>query len=170
MRAYLTQPDIYGDAVAFVAEDDLWLYSGGRAYRLTSDFGVVLRPRFSPDGRWIAFARLQQTDQGTLAEAYVIPAEGGEPRRLTYFGSAFTRVVGWTPDGRVLVQSDFKAPFSQWRELYAVSLDGSYEPLRLGPASALAYGPGGVVVLGRNTYDLPYWKRYRGRHQGGSSG
>ncbi len=47
--------------------------------------------------------RLQQTDQGTAADVYVIPAEGGEPRWITYFGTPYTRAVGWTPDGRVLV-------------------------------------------------------------------
>ncbi|MEM1615065.1 MAG: PDZ domain-containing protein [Pyrobaculum sp.] len=166
MRGYYHSPAIYGDEVAFVTEDDLWKWSGGRGVRLTSDFGVVLTPRYLPDGRWIAFTRLQQTDQGTTADVYVIPSEGGEPRRLTYFGTPTTRVAGWTPDGRVLVYSDFKAPFPQWRELYAVSLDGVYQRLNLGPASALVYGDGGVVVLGRNTYDLPYWKRYRGGARG----
>ncbi|MBP1450033.1 MAG: PD40 domain-containing protein [Thermoproteus sp.] len=166
MRAYLLYPDIYGDDVIFVTEDDLWRYSGGRAYRLTSDFGVVIRPKFSPDGRRIAFARLQQTDQGTVAEAYVVSADGGEPKRLTFFGSSFTRVAGWTPDGRVLVFTDYKTPFTAWRELYAVSLDGTYERLGLGPATALVYGPRGVMVLGRNTYDLTYWKRYKGGMRG----
>ncbi|MGC9170285.1 MAG: S41 family peptidase [Thermoproteus sp.] len=165
MKGYYMYPDIYGDDVVFVTEDDLWKYSGGRAYRLTSDFGVVIRPKFSPDGQYIAFTRLQQTDQGTLAEAYVVPADGGQPKRLTYFGSPYTRVAGWTPDGRVLVFSDFKMPFPQWRELYAVSLDGRYERLNLGPATALLYGDG-FVVLGRNNYDLPYWKRYRGGMRG----
>ncbi|MEZ0249144.1 MAG: S41 family peptidase [Thermoproteus sp.] len=165
MRGYYMYPDIYGDDVVFVSEDDLWKFSGGRSFRLTSDFGVVIRPKYSPDGRHIAFTRLQQTDQGVLAEAYVVPADGGQPRRLTYFGSPYTRVAGWTPDGRVLVFSDFKMPFAQWRELYAVSLDGRYERLNLGPATALLYGDG-FIVLGRNNYDLPYWKRYRGGSRG----
>jgi len=166
MRGYYMSPDVYGDDIIFVTEDDLWKFSGGVGVRLTSDFGVVVRPKFSPDGRWIAFTRLQQTDQGTTADVYVIPAGGGEPRRITYFGTPFTRAVGWTPDGRVLVYSDFKTPFSQWRELYAVSLSGVYERLNLGPATALIYGDGGVVILGRNNYDLPYWKRYRGGTRG----
>jgi tricorn protease-like protein len=29
--------------------------------------------------------------------------EGGEPRRITYFGTPYTRAVGWTSGGRVLV-------------------------------------------------------------------
>ncbi len=81
MRGYYMFPDIYGDDIIFVTEDDLWKFSRGVGVRLTSDFGVVVRPKFSPDGRWIAFTRLQQTDQGTAADVYVIPAEGGEPRR-----------------------------------------------------------------------------------------
>ena len=99
MRGYCMFPDIYGDDIIFVTEDDLWKFSRGVGVRLTSDFGVVVRPKFSPDGRWIAFTRLQQIDQGTAADVYVIPAEGGEPRRITYFGTPYTRVVGWTPDG-----------------------------------------------------------------------
>ncbi|AAL63388.1 tricorn protease [Pyrobaculum aerophilum str. IM2] len=166
MRGYYLFPDIYGDEIIFVTEDDLWKYAKGIGQRLTSDFGVVLKPKFSPDGKWIAFTRLQQTDQGTTADVYVVPSEGGEPKRITYFGTPFTRVVGWTPDGRVLVYSDFKTPFPQWRELYAISLDGIYERLNLGPATALVYGDGGIVVLGRNTYDLPYWKRYKGGARG----
>lgn len=166
MKGYYLFPDIHGDEIVFVTEDDLWRYRGGAGQRLTSDFGVVIRPKFSPDGKWIAFTRLQQTDQGTTADVYVIPAEGGEPRRLTYFGTPFTRVVGWTPDGRVLAYSDYKTPFPQWRELYAIALDGTYERLNLGPATALVYGDGGVVVLGRNNYELPHWKRYRGGARG----
>jgi tricorn protease len=64
-------PDIYGDDIIFVTENDLWKFSRGVGVRLTLDFGVVVRPKFSPDGGWIAFTRLQQTDQGTAADIYV---------------------------------------------------------------------------------------------------
>ncbi len=54
MRGYYMLPDIYGDDIIFVTEDDLWKFSRGVGVRLTSDFGVVVRPKFSPDGRWMA--------------------------------------------------------------------------------------------------------------------
>jgi Tol biopolymer transport system component/DNA-binding winged helix-turn-helix (wHTH) protein len=40
-------------------------------------------PRWSPDGRWIAFDSRSSTDPKGNADIYVISAEGGQPRRLT---------------------------------------------------------------------------------------
>ena len=50
-------PTIYKDKVAFVYAGDIYEVSsqGGTARRLTSDPGLELFPRFSPDGKWIAF-------------------------------------------------------------------------------------------------------------------
>jgi|ECHnycMinimDraft_1075156.scaffolds.fasta_scaffold01369_1 tricorn protease len=167
MRGFYLFPDVYGERVIFVTDDDLWEVpvSGGKASRLTSDFGIVLRPKFSPDGRWIAFTRLQVDDQN-VAEVYVIPSEGGEPKRLTYFGSPTTSVAGWTPDGRVVVSSDYQTPFRRWTDLFAVDpVNGAIERLPLGPATSIAYGKR-AVVIGRNTQELPHWKRYRGGTRG----
>ncbi len=52
---------------------------GGIARRLTSGPGYSSFPRFSPDGKQIAFT--SQYDGNT--EVYVMPAEGGTPKRLT---------------------------------------------------------------------------------------
>jgi tricorn protease len=52
---------------------------GGIARRLTSGPGYSSFPRFSPDGKQIAFT--SQYDGNT--EVYVMPAEGGAPKRLT---------------------------------------------------------------------------------------
>src|SRR5258708_27999227 len=53
----LRYPAIHGDKIAFVYAGDIWLVdaAGGGARRLTSHPGLELFPRFSPDGRWIAF-------------------------------------------------------------------------------------------------------------------
>lgn len=167
MKAYITQPNILGDNLVFVTDDDLWVYRLGDKLprRLTVGFGVVGSPWFSPDGRWVAF-RGSQMGELNVSEAYVVSVEGGEARRLTYFGSAFTDVVGWTPDGKVIVSSDYGRPFRYWRELFAVSPEGG-EPARLsyGPAASIVFAPVGTI-LGRNTVDLPYWKRYRGGTKG----
>ena len=78
-------PDVNGDTIAFSHGGDLWTVpaAGGVARRLTSGEGLELFPRFSPDGKWIAFTG--QYD-GT-SDAYVVPATGGEPRRLTWYPS-----------------------------------------------------------------------------------
>ncbi len=97
-------PNASSTAIAFVARGQLWTVSlaGGVASRLTRDPGAVLFPRFSPDGRWIAFTARRA---GTF-DAYVLPASGGTARRLTFDASpsgSDNRVVTWTPDSRRIV-------------------------------------------------------------------
>jgi len=97
---YLRYPHLSHDLVTFVAADDVWLAptGGGRAWRLTDDHAPVRSPRFSPDGRTVAWT---STRDGH-SEAYAVDVEGGDPRRLTWWGSATTNVLGWTADGRGL--------------------------------------------------------------------
>ena len=54
---YMAYPDIHGDRIVFVYENDLWTVpaGGGTAARLTSWPGAESNPTFSPDGAWIAF-------------------------------------------------------------------------------------------------------------------
>ena len=162
---FVSSPDVNGDRVVFTWEDDLWLGSlkGGPARRLTTHPGLETAARFSPDGKWIAFSA--QYDGGT--QAYLMPAEGGAPKRLTWAGGA--TVQGWTPDSKKVVYktiSDYD--FRPVERLLTVDLDG-HEPEALpvprgvqGTVSPdgqrLAYSTKGVVEY--------YWKRYKGgRHQ-----
>src|SRR5580698_2528376 len=75
-------PTVHGDNVVFEAYGNLWKVSrnGGTAMRLTSDQGYDLMPRYSPDGKWIAFTGQYQGN----TDVYVIPADGGDARRLTF--------------------------------------------------------------------------------------
>lgn len=167
MRGYCLYPDIHGDQLTFVSDDDVWLTSLSQVQprRLTVGFGVASRPRFSPDGRWIAFRGRKGTER-VVAEVYVIPSVGGEARRLTHFGLPNTNLAGWTPDGKVVVVSDSGTPFRSWTELFAVGLEGG-EPERLpyGKATGVAYGDGAIILV-RGYGDLPFWKRYRGGTRG----
>src|ERR1041384_2657318 len=79
----LRYPDIHGDIITFVYAGDIWTVpaAGGTARRLTSHPGLELFPKFSPDGRWIAFSG----QYGGTRQIFVIPVEGGEPRQLTFY-------------------------------------------------------------------------------------
>src|SRR5262245_30559120 len=80
---FMQSPDIRGNAIVFTYEGDLWSVpsSGGQARRLTSHPGLEDSARISPDGKTIAFAG--NYDGRNI---YVMPIEGGSPRRVTWFG------------------------------------------------------------------------------------
>ena len=82
---YYRYPTINRDTIVFVCEDDLWTVpaAGGIARRLTANPGMVSTPALSPDGALLAYA---SRDEGHY-EIYVMPAEGGPARRLTYLGA-----------------------------------------------------------------------------------
>jgi hypothetical protein len=159
---YYRFPAIHGDQIVFCSDDDLWVVgaAGGVARRLTVSKAAVARPVFSPDGRWIAFTG---TDEGGV-EVYLVPAEGGEPRRLTHLG-ANTLTLGWSANAtEVLCASDAGQPFLGHSQLFAVPADGGPpRSLELGPARDVALEPGGRgMAIARNAGDPARWKRYRG--------
>lgn len=162
MTAYLRYPHIHEDLITFVAADDVWLapIGGGRAWRLTDDREPVRTPRFSPDGTHVAFISFRDGHP----EVYVAPVDGdGAARRLTWWGAKGTLVLGWTEDGRVLVASHAGEFNLRHTVVKAVSLDGSVERLRYGPAWGVAEGENGAVALSTPGSRPPaHWKRYRG--------
>jgi len=117
----LRQPTLSDSHIVFVYANDLWktTINGGNAVRLTSNEGYESLPHFSPDGKHIAFTA--QYDGNT--DVYVIPAEGGEPARLTWHpGGDF--VQGWTPEGEVLFRSGRESKPTQTNKFYKVSAQG----------------------------------------------
>ncbi len=162
----LRMPTVSADAIAFVYAGDLWRVprAGGEARRLTSALGLETNPRFSPDGRWIAFS----ANYGGNADVYVIAAEGGQPRRLTWHPEP-DLVQGWTPDGKRVVFASSRGFIEDFNRLYAVSPDGGLEePLPMPTGERLAYGPDAAhiaYVPVRRTWHEQTWRRYRGGQQ-----
>jgi tricorn protease len=161
--AYLRFPSVRGDLLAFVADDDVWLVpaAGGTARRLTADRAPASYAALSPDGAWVAYA----SRRDGRPEVYLVSTAGEGARRLTYLGDDWTRPLGWTPEGRVLLVSSAGEPFRSGTWAYSVAVDGSgLERLPYGPISAFSTGPGGAVVLGVNQSLRrgASWKRYRG--------
>ena len=168
----LRQPDIAGDKVVFVYAGDLWLAatSGGEARRLTADDGVELFPKFSPDGRWIAFCG----EYSGTRQVYVISADGGTPRQLTFYndvgplpprGGIDNRVLDWTPDGKnILFLSHRVAQSDRLARPYVISATGGMEqPLPMPLGGGGAYSPDGTkLVYTPLDREFRTWKRYRG--------
>ena len=152
----LRQPAVSRDHLAFVYAGDLWLAdrSGGNARRLTSHAAAEFAPRFSPDGRSIAFSA--SYDGNT--DVYVIGLDGGQPRRLTWHPSADV-VSGWSPDGkRVLFASPREVLNNRSNQLYEVSVDGGYERQVM---KAVAY-EGAWSADGKQLAYRPYNAAYAG--------
>ncbi len=165
-------PDVCRDKVAFSYAGDIYVVSrnGGQATKLTSHQGLELFPRFSSDGRQIAFTGQYDGDMSV----YVMPVEGGEPVRLTYhpgiqqtserFGPENV-VMGWHPDGRKILFRSRKEANDWWDgRVYLVDVKGGIpEPLPLRTAGFTSFSPDGKKVAYCPIYrDFRTWKRYRG--------
>lgn len=155
-------PDIHQDKIVFSYAGDLWTVSdqGGTAARLTSHAsGLEQYPKFSADGSLIAFSG--EYDGNT--DVYLIPTEGGLPKRLTYH-SASDRVYGWTPDGKVFFQSHRDQITRRIARLYSVGTEGGMpQPLPMNTGAAASFSPDGTLIA-YNRIDRNHrtWKRYQG--------
>jgi tricorn protease len=158
----LRNPALSQDKIAFLYADDIWSVAreGGEARRLTSVGSVVAGPYFSPDHTQIAYS----TRAHGLTDVYVMSAEGGVPRRLTWEPTG-NRVAGWTPDGKEVLFASQHASTSDFPRLYRVRADG------VGPAHLLplpSAAAGSISPDGSTLAYVPFqqwqaaWKRYRG--------
>ena len=133
-------PDYHAGTIAFSYLGDIWVANedGTGPQRLTDSRGRDLYPRFSPDGRWIAFSSNRYGNN----DVFVVPATGGAPRRLT-FHTGTDDVVGWTRDSQQVV---FRAAhgdgaFPNVATLYQIPVGGGREqPLLQGPRRANRQG------------------------------
>jgi tricorn protease len=119
-------PTISPDAqkIVFSYEKDLWMVNatGGTAYRLTGMEGIEAHPRFSPDGKWIAFSSTQEGN----GNVYVMPATGGEIKQLTFHDSGDV-VDSWSWDSKYIYFTSGR--YNNFSE-YRISIAGG-TPIRL---------------------------------------
>ncbi len=163
---YLRFPHLSGDSVTFVAENDVWVapVSGGRAWRISAMQLPARNPRFSPDGKTIAWTVVQ----AGAPEVVAANADGGDYRRLTYWGHQSTRVKGFTAQGDVIATSSYRHEDPRLAWAYTVPLDGSAQRvLPYGPVDTIVHGePVGderpAIIGSVMTREQAWWKRYRG--------
>ncbi len=79
---------------------DVWMasLSGGPAVRLTSAKKSSNRPRFSPDGRYVAFLSGRE---GRHTQVYLLDRRGGDAQRLSDY-KADVSELAWSPDSKRL--------------------------------------------------------------------
>lgn len=163
----LRYPTVHGDTVVFSYAGDLWScgLDGGIAKRLTSHVGPEVNAKFSPDGKTIAF----MGGYDGMMNVYVMPAEGGEPKRVTY-GTGETNIGGWTPDGRI-VYGDWDQNINPDRPQPAAWIvdpaGGLPQSTPVKEFSSGTMSPdGSTLVYNRGNAFAFNWRRYRGGTQG----
>lgn len=147
VEGYYRHPDIHGDQITFSAEGDIWTVSsdGGSAVRLTSNVAEESYPVFSPDGTRIAFTGAYEGSP----DVYVISAQGGTPKRITWQARGNARPVGWVADGRVLVRASWSAGVPDFRLALVHPETGDVEEVPLSQAAEGSYTADGSLVFAR---------------------
>lgn len=167
-------PHINGNRITFSYAGDIYSVdaAGGTARRLTSHNGYEMFPRISPDGKYIAFTG--QYDGNT--EVFVMPAEGGEPQRLTYTATLERDdlgdrmgpnniVIGWTPDSRKILFRSRQYTFNDFTgQLFTVPVTGGMpKEIPLANGGFSSFSPDGKKLAYNNVFrEFRTWKRYQG--------
>lgn len=161
----LRNADIHGDKIACSYASDLWVMDrkDGIARRLTSHPGGENYPRFSPDGTQVAFTGGYDGN----ADVFVVDADGGEPKRLTFTGAP-ELVLDWTPDGKIAYRSPYGSKTNRMARLWIVDPKGG-APMRtkVEEVSDLSFNADGTIFAYNRANSHQFnWRRYRGGTQG----
>jgi tricorn protease len=149
-------PHYHQGRITFGYLGDIWTAdeTGQNIQRLTVHKARDVYPRFSPDGKWIAFS----SDRNGNLDVFLMPASGGTVKQLTNH-SADDSVLNWTPDGRSILFSSSRGEDFMPR-LYTVSTDGGM-PSNAGTDIGVqgSYSPDGKR-LAYNQKAQSYWRKY----------
>jgi len=104
-----------GKTIVFELLGDLYTLpiEGGEAKRLTEGLPFDSQPRYSPDGKWIAFL----SDRDGAENAWIMRADGTEPKQLSKDKKTLFASPAWTPDGDYVIASrhpDYIGTFELW--------------------------------------------------------
>ena len=165
-------PSTNGSEVIFSYGGDLYKapLQGGDATRLTSHIGYEMFARFSPDGKTVAFTGEYDGNR----EVYLMPAQGGEPVRLTYTSTNSRDdlgdrmgpnniVMAWSKDGKKIVYRNRTGDGFPGK-LWTVSPQGGMsEQIPLPEGGFCSYSPDGKkLAYNRVMREFRTWKYYRG--------
>jgi tricorn protease len=160
--AMLTRPAIGKNQIAFVYAGNLWVadLNGKNPRQLTVEAEVVGLPVFSPDGKWLAFSAQRNGN----VDVYLIPAEGGQSRRLTWHPGA-DLVQDFTPDGQsIFYTSPSKASNRGASNLFVMPVNGGFsQEIPIPYVYRAKVSPDGRYLAYNHFPDaFRQWKNYRG--------
>ncbi|MCE9620707.1 MAG: PDZ domain-containing protein [Planctomycetes bacterium] len=157
----LRYPDLGPNDIVFSFANDLWIVdkNGGVARPLTNAPGTENMPKFSQDGKSIAFVGGYEGNR----DIYTIPAGGGQPYRVTHHPGT-EGLCEWTPDGNIIMTTTDLGGLGRMMRLFKVPAGGGMpEPL------PVPYGANGSIssdgewlAYTPHSVDTRTWKRYRG--------
>ncbi len=167
-------PTTNGNQIVFCYAGELYTVAkdGGIARRLTSGPGYSSFPRFSTDGTQLAFT--SHYDGNT--EVYVMPAEGGPPKRLTTTATLGRDdisdrmgpnniVMAWENTKPLIVFRSRKQSFNSFNgDLFTVGLDAELPThLPIPRGGFVSFSPDdSKMVFNRIFREFRTWKHYRG--------
>jgi len=159
----IRHPSYHAGKVAFSYAGDIWVVNedGANPRRITDHKAREVYPRFSPDGKWIAFS----SNRNGNYDVFIVPAAGGKVKQLT-FHSGNDEVVGWSADSKKIVFRTVRnAVFPSVATLFEVSVDGGLEqPMNLDWGYYGSYSPDGKMFA-FNRHPSVWWRQhYRGSY------
>ncbi|EPR74175.1 tolB precursor protein [Winogradskyella psychrotolerans RS-3] len=156
--------DVSNTQICFVLGGDIWVVNknGGVATQLTNSPGEESYPKFSPNGKEIAFTASYRGNP----DIYVMNTKGGIPNRITY-GSHSDRMVDWHPSGdKILFASrrETGIPSGRINQLFLISKNGGMPeklPIPYGEIASFSTDGKQLAYITKITETYPF-KRYRG--------
>ena len=157
-------PDYHAGRITFSYLGDIWVANedGTNILRITDNAAREVYPRFSPDGRSIAFSSNRYGNY----DVFVVPVSGGMPRRLT-FHTGTDDVVGWTRDSQNVVfrAARGEGAFPTVAVLYQIGVAGGQEkPLPVDWGYYGDYSPDGRSLVFNRHPSSWSRKHYRGSY------
>ena len=155
-------PDVSQTQITFSYGGDIWIVAkeGGIATRLSSPAGNEVFPKFSPDGKTIAFSGNYDGN----VDIYTMPAGGGLPNRVTHHGMS-DYLQDWYPTGQdLLYTTSMHSEKQRFSQFYKISKEGGLPvklPIAFGEFGSLS-PDGKWIAFTDKSRVFRTWKRYEG--------
>ncbi len=163
VKGYYRFPSLHNNLVVFTAEGDLWEYdmASGSCFRITTNQGVESNASISPDGKTIAF----NAEYEGPTEVYIIPIEGGIPKRITWEGvkaGSAPKVYGWTKEGKLIISTSYYSTLPGKQLVLVDPVVREYKRIALAQADEGVFDESGNIYFTRLAFQGSHTRRYKG--------